>query len=50
LEDFNADKSEVSLLEGVQISTAVKQLDKALAWLQRWQCESSRALLNTFLY
>ncbi|QRV86808.1 Mak10 subunit, NatC N(alpha)-terminal acetyltransferase [Ceratobasidium sp. AG-Ba] len=37
LEDFNADKSEVSLLEGVQIPTVLRQLDKALAWLERWQ-------------
>ncbi|KAG9126713.1 hypothetical protein FRC07_002256 [Ceratobasidium sp. 392] len=37
LEDFNADKSEVSLLEGVQIPTVIRQLDKALAWLERWQ-------------
>lgn len=36
LEDFNADKADVSLLEGVQIPTALQQLDKALAWLDRW--------------
>ncbi|KAG8688818.1 hypothetical protein FRC09_012718, partial [Ceratobasidium sp. 395] len=37
LEDFNADKSEVSLLESVQVPTVIRQLDKALAWLDRWQ-------------
>ncbi|KAG8746150.1 hypothetical protein FRC10_006016 [Ceratobasidium sp. 414] len=37
LEDFNADKSEVSLLEGVQVPTVLRQLNKALAWLERWQ-------------
>ncbi|KAF8602722.1 Mak10-domain-containing protein [Ceratobasidium sp. AG-I] len=37
LEDFNADKSEVSLLEGVQIPSVLKQLDKALVWIGRWQ-------------
>lgn len=37
LEDFNADKSEVSLLEGTQIPIVIRQLDKALVWIGRWQ-------------
>ncbi|CAE6429463.1 unnamed protein product [Rhizoctonia solani] len=37
LEDFNADKADVSLLEGIQIPTVIAELDKALTWLDRWQ-------------
>ncbi|KAH7340129.1 Mak10 subunit, NatC N-terminal acetyltransferase-domain-containing protein [Rhizoctonia solani] len=37
LEDFNADKADISLLEGIQIPTVIAELDKALAWLDRWQ-------------
>ncbi|KAF8758728.1 Mak10 subunit, NatC N(alpha)-terminal acetyltransferase [Rhizoctonia solani] len=36
LEDFNADKADVSLYEGVQVQTVVAELDKALVWLDRW--------------
>ncbi|GAB1517095.1 hypothetical protein RhiTH_000138 [Rhizoctonia solani] len=46
LEDFNADKADVSLYEGVQVQTVVAELDKALVWLDRWsmgQNESSIA-------
>ncbi|KAL5636232.1 hypothetical protein ACGC1H_004897 [Rhizoctonia solani] len=37
LEDFNADKADVSLFEGTQVQTVVAELDKALTWLDRWQ-------------
>ncbi|CAE6434464.1 unnamed protein product [Rhizoctonia solani] len=37
LEDFNADKADVSLFEGIQIQTVITELDKALVWLDRWQ-------------
>ncbi|KAG8764246.1 hypothetical protein FRC11_011262 [Ceratobasidium sp. 423] len=37
LEDFNADKADVSLFEGIQIPTVIGELDKALTWLDRWQ-------------
>ncbi|KAB5595202.1 N-alpha-acetyltransferase 35 [Ceratobasidium theobromae] len=36
MEDFNADKADISLLEGIQIPTVIGQLDKALSWLERW--------------
>ncbi|CAE7104700.1 unnamed protein product [Rhizoctonia solani] len=37
LEDFNADKADISLFEGIQVPTVIAELDKALTWLDRWQ-------------
>ncbi|CAE6479222.1 unnamed protein product [Rhizoctonia solani] len=37
LEDFNADKADVSLFEGTQVQIVVAELDKALTWIDRWQ-------------
>ncbi|CAE6345040.1 unnamed protein product [Rhizoctonia solani] len=37
LEDFNADKADISLFEGIQVQTVITELDKALVWLDRWQ-------------
>ncbi|CUA72156.1 hypothetical protein RSOLAG22IIIB_00819 [Rhizoctonia solani] len=37
LEDFNADKADVSLFEGTQVHVVVAELEKALIWLDRWQ-------------